>query len=178
MIYLLEFYSLDWRLRLIDHKRLLELVSCDADTGLFTRRVSIGQRSRAGSIAKALDKGDGYMRVCVGGLMFNYARLVWFYFHKEWPRHEIDHINGNRSDNRLINLRIATRAQNMQARKEYRTPKSGFRGVAKTSRGLYQAQISVNGKKRHIGIFVTADEAHQAWLREAKNIRGEYFCSN
>jgi len=105
---------------------------------------------------------------------YNYARLAWYYMTGEWPALEIDHINRNPSDNRFSNLRLATRSQNTQWSRRGRKPRSGFRGVHRVASGRYQAQISVNGKKRHIGIFDSAEEAAEAFLREAVRLRGDF----
>jgi len=157
----------------ITHEQVRTWLSLDYETGLFTRLITKGARFKAGTIATPLNKGDGYYRICLDWRQYNYAHVVWFYIHGEWPK-EIDHINGNRSDNRPANLRLATRDQNMAARKEYRKSKSGYRGVHQIASGRFQAQISVAGRKRHIGVYETAEEAHEAWKAAAAVLRGEF----
>lgn len=159
----------------LTHQRLVELVTLDHTTGLLTRRIHMGRRGRAGTLVKPSDKGDRYRVGSVGGELHNYAHLVWLYVYGCWPT-EIDHINGDPSDNRPANLRLANRAQNMQARKEYRSNKTGYRGVCLNAWGRYQAAISVNGKKRHIGVYDTPEEAYDAWCAAAARLRGEFAC--
>lgn len=162
----------------IPHDVLLKRLSYDSETGIFTRMPyadSKGRRYKGGP-ARPLNKGNGYFRIALMGGQFNYARLVWYYVHGKWPDGEIDHINRNPADNRIANLRIASHHENMQARVEYRTPKSGYRGVHKVMSGRYQAQISVGGKKRHLGIFDTKDEAYAAWCAAALVLRGQFAC--
>jgi hypothetical protein len=81
----------------------------------------------------------------------------------EWPSGEIDHINGVRTDNRVENLRVATRSENMQNTKKPVTNKSGKKGVSwdKTT-GKWRAEIRANGKKYNLGRFKTIEEAFKA----------------
>lgn len=69
-------------------------------------------------------------------------RLAWFYVHGRWPTADIDHINGNRDDNRLCNLREATRQQNIQNSKRRSDNRSGIKGVCWVeSRGYWLASV-------------------------------------
>jgi hypothetical protein len=77
----------------------------------------------------------------------------------EWPPGEIDHINGNRADNRWCNLRLATRGQNQHNRPSARPNKTGFRGVGTNGNG-FCAHISINGKLIHFPTRATAEEAY------------------
>lgn len=91
---------------------------------------------------------------------------------------EVDHRNGNGLDNRLVNLRLATTAQNAQNRR----PKPGrYKGVSLhfTSRGVsYRAQIYRDGKNRHLGLFSTLEDAAAAYDRAALEVFGEYAYLN
>jgi hypothetical protein len=158
----------------LTYERLHELLDLNYETGLFTRRITKGARFKAGTIATPQDKGDGYKRIGLDWKQYNYARVVWLYVHGHWPEGEIDHINGDPADNRPANLRVATHQQNVQARKRQRKTKSGYRGVTMTPTGKFQAQISVNCRKQHIGVYLTAEEAHAAWRAKAKELRGEF----
>lgn len=146
-------------------ERLRELLSYDPFTGLFTWRVSRGGMC-AGMIAGTHDK-DGYTQISIDSRLYKASRLAWFYIKGEWPGFEVDHRNTTRSDNSWDNLRQATNAQNKQnIRKAHADSKSGFLGVC-ANRGRWQAEIQVNGKKKHIGYFDTPELAHAAYL-EAK----------
>lgn len=155
---------------------LRRLLSLDYETGLFTRLITKGSRFKAGTIATPLPRG-GYMRVCINWRQINYAHVVWCYVHGYWPK-EIDHINGNRADNRPANLREATRSQNMQARKEYRSNRHGYRGVTRLPSGRYQAKLSVDGRKRHIGTYDTPEKAYAAYCEVVRCLRGNFACTD
>jgi hypothetical protein len=85
----------------------------------------------------------------------------------------IDHINGDKLDNRKCNLRIVTAQQNKMNSSVYKNNKSGFKGVNLEGR-KYRATIKLNGKKMHIGLFETPEQAAKAYDEIAKNIFGEY----
>lgn len=87
-------------------------------------------------------------------------RVAWALHFSAWPPHDIDHEDGNRSNNRIHNLRAATHQMNMQNKKLYSSNSSGCHGVSFTRRTKrWQAYITVNRKRRHIGYFDTQDAA-------------------
>lgn len=95
------------------------------------------------------------------------------------PAIQADHRNHNTLDNRRLNLRIASRAQNQQNRRSLRVTASGFKGVYMTNkRKPFQARITVNGKRRSVGYFMTALEAARAYDAKAIELCGEYACLN
>lgn len=117
---------------------------------------------------------DGYLVTCtsLGGKPKNYRvhRLVWVYVHGQITNH-IDHINGIRDDNRLCNLREVTHQQNMMNRVRHKS-KSAFRGIyAYGNKRGWVAQISVNGRMKHIGCYKTPEEASAAY----EKVRSEMF---
>ena len=92
-------------------------------------------------------------------------RIGWFLSYGEWPN-QIDHINGNKNDNRLENLRECVHAENMQNTKTYITNKSGFKGVYFSKKAKkWVSQITYNYKSIYLGLFDTAEEAHEEYLR-------------
>jgi HNH endonuclease len=136
---------------------LKEHLHYDPETGIFTRLKSIAHRVKIGDIAGCLHVGSGYVNIRVFGIHYKAHRLAWLYIHGINPCNDIDHINGNRSDNRIINLRDVTRSVNKQnTRKCSSNNKSGFLGVRSTN-GKFVALIT-------IGTYDTPEEAHQAYL--------------
>lgn len=144
--------------------RLREVLEYEAETGLFKWLVVLSNVVRSGSIAGCLNK-YGYRLIRIDGNLYLAHRLAWLYMHGQWPENEIDHINGETSDNRISNLRQATRSQNMQNEKVARKSNKscGLLGVSKNGRG-WKAEIKVDGKKLHLGSYKTPSEAHDAYV--------------
>lgn len=145
--------------------RLKELLSYDPESGEFTRTVDQG-RQRAGCIAGSIDPINGYIRIGIDKVCHKAHRLAWLYMTGQWPPDVIDHINGDRSDNRFSNLRLAVVSENNQnvqaARKDSR---SGYRGVSwLKARGKWRATINVDGKQHHLGYFDSPESASEAYL--------------
>lgn len=110
-------------------------------------------------------KSQGYFLVSVFKKRVLAHRLVWLFVHGEWPKHDIDHINGDRADNRLANLRAVTRAENLKNRAVGRGNKSGTMGVDWFSPAkLWRARVYDNGKEISLGYFQTKELAVQARL--------------
>lgn len=86
-------------------------------------------------------------------------RLIWLMFKGELPKNDIDHINGIRNDNRIENLREVTRMQNLWNRRNVK----GY--IYNPASKKYQVRIRNNYKHLHIGVYDTAEEAHQAYLK-------------
>jgi hypothetical protein len=143
---------------------LRNLLDYDPDTGIFHWRVSRGG-VEPGAAAGHINN-RGYILIRVNGTDFKAHRLAWLHFHGMWPDHQIDHINGDRSDNRIANLRDVSQFTNMQNQtKPPKNSTSGFLGVSWHKRAKqWRARISVNGRVQHIGCFDCAKEAHAAYL--------------
>jgi hypothetical protein len=125
----------------------------------------------SGKQAGHVSTKDGYRRISFNDSKYLAHRLAWFYVYREWPQNNIDHINGNKDDNRIENLRDVTQGVNLQNMKKVRTT-SGFVGVHKGRRSKYRARIRVAGVQLNLGEYHTPEEAHQAYLA-AKEIYHE-----
>jgi hypothetical protein len=147
--------------QILSQSRLQELLCYDEHTGLFTWRIHAGNRlanSAAGSLCKR-----GYLDVSVDGKSYRAHRLAWLYVHGNFPVGVIDHINGNRSDNRITNLRDVTNTRNLLSfRKTNHNNSSGFIGVNKNHNG-WRAEIKVNYKNINLGTYPTKEEASIAY---------------
>lgn len=146
----------------LTQERLKELLLYDPNTGCFVWLKKTSNRVFAGQIAGAKD-AYGYTLIGVDGSRYFAHRLAWFYVHGYFPPQYIDHVNGDRCDNRIGNLRLCTPAENQQNKK----PKRGRSlpmGVMEKD-GRFRAEITILGKKRNLGRFNTAEEAHLAYLR-------------
>lgn len=143
-------------------ERLKQLLHYDPETGAFTR-IAKKFNEKIGSVNNRAGN-HGYIRISVDGKLYLAHRVAWLYINGEWPN-VIDHINGNRTDNRLENLRSVTTRVNSQNRKS--PPKhnrSGLMGAKKVSDNSWRAIISIGGKQRNIGSYKTPEEAHFAYL--------------
>lgn len=117
----------------------------------------------------------GYKRGGFKGASLFAHRVAWALIHGYWPCHEIDHINGDPSDNRLSNLREASREQNGRNRKISKANTRGFKGVSWHKRDFkWEACIKFNGKTFHLGKFDTAEDAHAAYCDGAKILHEEF----
>jgi len=124
---------------------------------------------------KGLDAGSqndrGYLVICVNNRRYKAHHLIWLRHYGEWPSQAIDHINGNKLDNRVENLRLATHQQNMWNRRA----KGGrpLKGITRVG-NKWAAQIRVNGTTLHLGYFSTPEAAHNAYVAKARETFGEY----
>lgn len=145
-------------------ERARELFAFNPDTGELRNRVGRSLRARAGEIAGSFRR-DGRLSVSVGYRRYLVHRLIWLIVHGEWPPADVDHINNLRNDNRISNLRLATRSENNQNAKLRRSNSSGFQGVSQDKRrGKWVAEITANGRRVRRGGFDTPESAHAAYL--------------
>jgi hypothetical protein len=161
----------------MEQERLKQLLDYDPETGIFKWRVR-RQRIFIGRVAgnRAI---KGYLFLAFDGKTYQCHRLAWFYVYGEWPKYQIDHINGIRDDNRIANLRLATPSQNLQNRPAPSSNTSGFKGVAwhKGAR-KWQAYISLNSKRMYLGLFSTKEDAYSAYCTAAIKHHGEFANTN
>lgn len=146
------------------------------DTGLFFWRES-GRGRKAGVPAGNIDASSaGYVRIHVGGKRHQAHRLAWRFYYGAFPSVEmdIDHVNGIRSDNRISNLRLATRSQNAINSGIYSSNTVGLKGVSR-SRNVFVSTATVNGATCHLGRYKTAEQAHVAYQKFVINKFGKYF---
>jgi hypothetical protein len=110
---------------------------------------------------------NGYRKLKFCGKQYLVHRVAWLLHYGVWPSGDMDHIDGNTSNNRLKNLRDVSHSINLQNRKSATIKnKTGFLGVVKRG-NKYAAHIHKNGKQIYLGLFTTAQEAHQAYKENA-----------
>lgn len=149
--------------------RLKELLDYNPDSGTFTWKVTRTGTAKAGQVAGTPNIG-GYVLIRVEGITYMAHRLAWFYVYGVWPAHQIDHINRERSDNRIANLREATNAENQQNCNVRSTNKSGYTGVSWNSdRRKWAAQLWVNGQNIKLGFYKDKVDAAAAYI-QAKGV--------
>lgn len=139
-----------------------ELVEYFPESGIFIWKVQRKGPNRPNTRAGDLHKETGYRRIGINGIRILEHRLAWFFVHGKWTDKLIDHINGDRADNRILNLREANHSENLQnVVKPRRNNSTGVLGVA-IYRGKYVAQIHLNYKNHYLGAFDTLEEAARA----------------
>ena len=144
---------------MLTQERLKELLHYDEETCVFTWITSPRNNVPAGKIAGTYDK-NGYLRILYKGKLYMGHWLAWLYVYGKWPDNEIDHINGNPSDNTILNLRDVTRKQNMENKKVYKNSKTGYPGVTWHSRDKkWNVRIGHYGKRISLGYFDDLNEA-------------------
>ncbi|MFY0633637.1 MAG: HNH endonuclease [Vannielia sp.] len=116
----------------------------------------------AGKEALTNTNGDGYKQGRIFGVTVKAHRVIWAMTYGAWPEDQVDHINGNRDDNRLVNLRASTNSQNQRNRKVGSNNKSGHLGVSELKCGSWLAFITNNGHRVSLGQFQTKEEAAAA----------------
>jgi hypothetical protein len=140
----------------------------DAETGKLFWKLNKGRAGKAGNEAGWFEKR--YCRVTINRKKYQAHRIAWLLTYGSWPVDQIDHINGNKKDNRLENLRDVSSRENARNRKIHKNNTSGALGVSFNKRGQnYQAKIMVNKKSKHLGYFKNKEEAIAA--RAAANIK-------
>lgn len=149
--------------RRINRATVARFLTYDSKTGIFRWREARRQAVKAGDVAGHLASGDGYLTIFIQGYAYKAHRLAWLLYTGKWPKHEIDHINRVRSDNRIENLREATKSQNKINSDIWRNNKSGYKNVHfHKATKKWAAEVKRNGKTQHIGLFVTPEAANLA----------------
>lgn len=153
-------------------ERLRQLLAYDGETGAFAWRVARGNGLKVGDVAGRV--GQGYRIVRIDGRGYLAHRLAWLYVHGVWPAGEIDHINGDKLDNRIANLRDVDRRGNKEnMRAARRDNKVGLLGVHTRPANKirpYVASIRVDGALKHIGAYATPEAAHAAYVERKRQL--------
>lgn len=123
---------------------------------------------RAGSEA-----GRGYLQIRVNDRPYYAHRLAWLHVTGEWPALEIDHRDGDPSNNAFSNLRQATGAQNSANQRNHYDKAIPYKGVSRFQ-GRYRAAIQKNRKRYSLGYFDTPEAAHAAYVKAAKEMHGDF----
>lgn len=143
----------------LTQERLKSLLSYDPDTGIFRWINSPTNCVKAGQVAGTPNL-NGYVRIIIDKKKYYAHRLAWLYVEGKWPKDQIDHINGNRSDNRIANLREVNQKQNSENVLSRTNNTSGERGVVwLKEKKKWRVQIRHNYKSLYFGNYKNFDEA-------------------
>lgn len=122
---------------------------------------------------------DGYKVGSILGRPTKAHRVAWAMTYRKWPEMHIDHINGNRCDNRISNLRLATESQNKMNEGLRSSNNSGIKGVSwNKSRTKWESQIVKDGKKKFLGYFSDPEAAREAYDNASRTLHAEFSLNN
>lgn len=151
----------------------LLLALFDYQDGALVRKVTTNARAKAGTVSGSVNRG-GYLRTQVAGKLYYNHHLVWVMHRGSWPT-ALDHVNGDKADNRIENLRECTQAQNMQNVGKRKSNTTGVKGVTwRPTRNCFRARITVDGKEICVGHYLTLEEATKAVQEARTKHHGEY----
>lgn len=153
--------KLFWKMRPVFH--FSDKAHCDMSNTRYAGK-------EAGSLHNSRHKS---WDIKIQGTMRSRAQITWAMHHGFWPPQQIDHKNRISTDDRIENLRIATTQQNAANRGKRSDNTSGYKGVTRRS-GKWIAQIEFKGKNHILGKFLNPKEAHEAYLKAATSLHGEY----
>lgn len=151
------------------------LLNYDPETGIFTWKVRAANCIQIGDIS-GYRCSSGHIVIRIKRRGYFAHRLAFLYMTGAMPENVVDHRDTDPGNNRWLNLRHATTAQNAQNSGVWKTSTTGFKGVCFNKRiGKYQVQVRANGKRRYLGLYTTAEEAHAAYCEAAGKLHGEFF---
>lgn len=146
----------------VSQSELRRLFGYDPGTGQFVRLVTTSHNAKAGQVAGNL-RPDGYIGINVGGRIHLAHRLAWLYMYGDWPQGEVDHINRNRSDNRIENLRDAPRSLNITNTAGRGV--DGLKGVSRIGERFFSRIRLADGTTKHLGTYDSPSEAHREYVK-------------
>lgn len=156
---------------MINQKEIKNVLHYDEHTGVFTRTFKNGKVKECKTM-----HNSGYIKISIDGRYYLAHRLAWVYMHGGTLKGiEIDHINNIKTDNRICNLRLATRIENQRNKGKISSNTSGLKGASfEKRRGLWRSNIKYNGVHYHLGYFKNKLDAHKAYTVKANELFGEF----
>ena len=152
---------------MLTQERIKEILDYDPMTGEFVWKVE-----RSGYVKKGKKAGSrhrtGYITITVDNIAYKAHRLAWLYVYGELPNSPLDHINGDRKDNRISNIRQTSNNENQWNRYKARRDNActELLGVSwHKARGKWRVHISVDKKNLYLGSYPTAEEGYAIYLR-------------
>jgi len=141
--------------------------------GFLIRKTTVSHNAKQGDVIHQIEP-RGYVVVLINGKTYKVHRLIFLMHHGYLPE-KIDHIDCNKTNNKIENLRPATHTQNLQNRPKYRNNTSGLKGVSfhkKTSK--WQSSIRIAGKQKYLGIFESKEDAYSVYCDACKKNHGSF----
>lgn len=145
----------------LTQERVRELFDYDAENGILLKILKNGKQA----VGNKPTLNGRYGQVMIDGKKYLTHRVIWVWHYGSWPDGEIDHINRNKMDNRIENLRVVTSSENKHNLGLRRDNSSGYTGVYWFKRDKkYVAYIVINKKQINLGYYTTAEEAYLAYM--------------
>lgn len=170
----------------ITQESLSQFLDYDPETGIFfwkerqnnhfksIRSMKMWNKRYSKTVAGTVDT-HGYIQIRINYKLYLAHKLAWLFCYGVYPNNQLDHINCNRKDNRINNLRLVTKFENAQNSKIRHNNKSGYKGVSWHQHvQKWTAQIQCNKKHIHLGYYATPEEAYAAYCKAAADLHGEY----
>jgi hypothetical protein len=158
----------------ITQKQLKSKLSYSPIVGVFEWRTA-GRRITQGGLAGGVCRDSGYVVIGVMGKNYLAHHLAWLYMTGDWPEMDIDHKDGDRSNNAFSNLRLATKRQNQWNKAISPLNSSGEKGVSfDKSTQKWRGQVGLGDKRVHVGLFKTKEEATAAVRERRQELHGEF----
>ena len=158
---------------MITQEYLKEILIYNKEAGIFTWKVNHTRKSRIGDIAGTLNKN--YIEIQINKKKYRAHRLAWLYEYGSFPKHNIDHIDGNPSNNKISNLREANQSQNGMNKKLHKNNNSGIKGVGwhKASK-KWRARITINRIQHNLGLFDDKELAELVVMEARNKYHGKF----
>lgn len=153
----------------MDHNLVNQIFNYDNLSGKLTWKIKPADRYHIGSDCGTINN-FGYRHITYKGKKYLAHRLIWFIETGNWSKYQIDHINGDKLDNRFSNLREVTNRQNSQNFKIHRNGHLVGTSFNK-KRKIWESYINIDGKKVHLGYFSTQEDAHNVYLKKCNEIK-------
>lgn len=156
----------------LSQESLKKVIRYEPETGLFYRISKRGTEKLTGTY----DHSTGYIRIKVYKKLYAAHRLAFLYMNGAFPPADTDHINRVRSDNRFLNLRECSHAQNSYNRSMSKRNKTGYRGVSRVPNSTkFRVCLAVEGKINYLGLYDDAEEASLVYDKKAKEVYKDFY---
>lgn len=152
---------------MLSAERLREVVAYNQEAGQFIRIATGEVVGRVG--------WKGYVSIDIDGVPYRAHRLAWLFVYGKWPSKQLDHRDGDKENNRILNLREATNHQNTFNAKGHSRKYDLPRGVKKNpGESGFIASIKISGRTKHLGSFRTPEQASEFYQLAADLLHGEF----
>lgn len=161
----------------VTHQQLLEILDYNPISGIFIWKKKISHKTVIGKVCGCYTRKNRYVYIELYKKRYVAHRLAWFYVYGVWPPKYIDHVNGNKHDNRLRNLREATARDNTRNKSVRRNTKTGKKGVTYED-GKYRVRICTDHGRLNLGAYSSLGEAMRVYDEAAIMYHGEFARTN